>query len=89
MVMLDFVARDFRDDHPKPWDGNYKKLAGLMGVFLVLAVTACHSMPLTIPSASVGPNEQRLGTGEELSTGIMPFQLIPINQSSRFVNAYQ
>jgi len=46
-------------------------------------------MPLTIPSASVGPNEQRLGTGEELSTGIMLFQLIPINQSSRFVNAYQ
>ena len=66
-----------------------KKLAGLTGVFLMLAVTACHSMPLTIPSASVGPNEQRLGTGEEPSTGIMLFQLIPINQSSRFVNAYQ
>ena len=87
--MLDFSARDSRDDHPKPLEEAMKRLAGLMGVFLVLTVTACSSIPLTIPSAPVGPNEQRLGTGEGSSTGIMLFQFIPINQNSRFVNAYQ
>ena len=60
-----------------------------MGVLLVLTVTACHSIPLTIPSASVGPNEQRLGTGEGSSTGVTLFQFIPINQNDRFVDAYQ
>jgi hypothetical protein len=66
-----------------------KRWAGLMGVLLVFTVTACHSIPLTIPSAPVGPNEQRLGTGERSSTGIMLFQFIPINQNDRFVDAYQ
>lgn len=59
------------------------------GVVLILTMTACHSMPLTIPSAPVGPNEQRLGTGEGSSTGIMLFQFIPINQNDRFIEAYQ
>ena len=77
--MLDFTARDSRDDHPKPLEETMKKLAGLMGVFLVLTVTACNSIPLTIPSAPVGPNEQRLGTGEGRSTGFMVLGFIPIN----------
>jgi hypothetical protein len=89
MIMLDFAARDSRDDHPEPLEEAMNRLAGLMGVFLVLAVTACNSIPLTIPSAPVGPNEQRLGTGEGRSTGIMVLGFIPINQNSRFVNAYQ
>ena len=55
--MLDFAARDSRDDHLEPLEEAMKRLAGLMGVFLILAVTACHSIPLTIPSAPVGPNE--------------------------------
>ena len=90
--MLDFAARASRHDHPKPskpLEETMKRLAGLMGVFLVLTVTACSSIPLTIPSAPVGPNEQRLGTGEGSSTGIMLFQCIPINQNARFVKAYQ
>ena len=58
-------------------------------LFLALSITACHSVPLTIPSAPVGPNEQRLGTGEGSSTGIMLFQFIPIKQNDRFVDAYR
>lgn len=87
--MLDFAARDSRDDHLEPLEEAMKRLAGLMGVFLVLTVTACNSIPLTIPSAPVGPNEQRLGTGEGRSTGFMVLGFIPINQNSRFVVAYQ
>ena len=66
-----------------------RKTLGWIGVFLVLTITACQSVPLTIPSAPVGPNEQRLGTGEGSSTGIMLLQLIPINQNDRFVKAYR
>ena len=66
-----------------------QKSLGWIGVFLVLTVTACHSVPLTIPSAPVSPNEQRLGTGEGSSTGIMLFQFIPIKQNDRFVDAYR
>jgi len=60
-----------------------------VGVVLGLALTACQSAPLAIPSSPLGPNEQRLGTGEGSSTGIMLFQFIPINQNDRFVNAYR
>lgn len=66
-----------------------KKWAAWMGVLLVLTMTACHSAPLMIQSPPLGPNEQRLGTGEGSSTGIMLFQFIPINQNDRFVKAYQ
>lgn len=59
------------------------------GIVLALTLTACHSVPLTIPSAPVGPNEQRVGSGEGSSTGIMLFQFIPINQNDRFVDAYR
>lgn len=62
---------------------------GLTGALFVLALTACHSAPLTIPSGPLGPNEQRLGIGEGSSTGIMLFQFIPINQNDRFVDAYR
>jgi hypothetical protein len=60
-----------------------------IGAVLVLATTACHSTPLTIPSGPIGPNEQRLGMGEGSSTGLMLFQFIPINQNDRFVEAYR
>lgn len=66
-----------------------REWCGWIGVVLLLTMTACHSVPLTIPSAPVGPNEQRLGAGEGSSTGIMLFQFIPINQNDRFVNAYR
>jgi len=66
-----------------------KKWTGFFGAIVILALTACHSTPLTIPSAPLGPNEQRLGTGEGSSTGIMLFQFIPINQNDRFVDAYR
>ena len=70
-------------------EGHMQKILGVIGVFLAVTITACHSVPLTIPSAPVGPNEQRLGTGEGSSTGIMLFQFIPIKQNGRFVDAYQ
>jgi len=66
-----------------------KKWTGFSGAIVILALTACHSTPLTIPSAPLGPNEQHLGTGEGSSTGIMLFQFIPINQNDRFVDAYR
>lgn len=66
-----------------------KKWTGFFGAIVILALTACHSTPLMIPSAPLGPNEQRLGTGEGSSTGIMLFQFIPINQNDRFVDAYR
>ena len=59
--------------------------SGLAGLLLALVVAACHSTPLTIPSAPVGPNEQQLGIGEGSSTGIMLFQFIPINQNDRLL----
>ena len=39
--------------------------------------------------APLGPNEQRPGTGEGSSTGVMLFQFIPINQNDRFVDSYR
>ena len=66
-----------------------RKWCGWIGIVLALTMTACHSVPLNIPSSPVGPNEQRLGVGEGSSTGIMLFQFIPINQNDRFVDAYR
>lgn len=66
-----------------------KTLSGLLGIFVMLTLMACHSIPLNIPSAPVAPNEQRLGIGEGSSTGIMLFQFIPINQNDRFIEAYR
>ncbi|MGQ0694425.1 MAG: hypothetical protein ACT4OL_02475 [Nitrospiraceae bacterium] len=60
-----------------------------VGVALGLTLAACQSVPLTIPSAPVGPDEQRVGVGERSSTGIMLFQFIPIKQNDRFVDAYR
>ena len=57
-------------------------------VFAVLVVTACHSVPLQIPTAPPGPDEEVLGPATGNSTGIMLFQLIPINQNDRFQAAY-
>jgi hypothetical protein len=65
----------------------------IMGVFLgaLLLVTtaACHSTQVKIPTAPVGPNEKALGPTEGSSAGLMLFQVIPINQNTRFEKAYQ
>ena len=63
--------------------------SSLAGLLLTLVVAACHSTPLTVPTAPVGSNEQQLGIGEGSSTGLMLFQFIPINQNDRFVDAYR
>lgn len=54
----------------------------------VLAITACHSVPLTIPTAPVGPDEEVLGEASGNQTGIMLLGFIPIKQNSRFQAAY-
>ena len=56
---------------------------------LLLMLTSCTSAPLKIPTEPIQPNEQELGPAEGNATGIMLFQLIPIKQNQRFVQAYQ
>ena len=41
-----------------------KRWLGLAGVLLLLTVTACNSVPLSIPSGPIGPNEKKMGVGE-------------------------
>ena len=66
-----------------------KRWLGLIGVLLVLTVTACHSVPLSIPSGPIGPNEKKMGVGEGTALGLMILGFIPVNQNERFVEAYQ
>ncbi|KAF0218383.1 MAG: hypothetical protein FD174_3000 [Geobacteraceae bacterium] len=63
----------------------------LLAVVAVFLITGCTSTPLRIPTPQdklVDRDYQVLGQGEGSSTGIMLFQLIPINQNDRFQNAY-
>ena len=53
-----------------------------------LALTACHSVPLTISTPPVQPDEEVLGKATGNATGIMLFQFIPIKQNGRFQAAY-
>ncbi len=62
--------------------------SGLLGALLMLVLAACTSTQVRFPSAAVGPNEKALGHTEGSSVGIMLFQFIPINQNTRFENAY-
>ena len=55
----------------------------------VLVMVGCHSVPLTIPTAPLGPGETVVGEAQGSSTGLMLFQIFPINQNDRFVSAYQ
>ena len=55
----------------------------------VLVTAACSSAPLTIQTAPIGPNEKVIGEVRGSSTGAMLFQILPINQNRRFVNAYR
>jgi len=65
-----------------------KSVGVLLGVFLLVAIAACSSTPVKLPSAAVGPNEKVIGPTEGSSTGIMLFWFIPIVQNTRFENAY-
>jgi hypothetical protein len=65
------------------------KMAGVaLCLVLLMATAACQSVPVKLPSASIGPNEKSLGQTEGTSTGIMLFGVIPIIQNTRFENAY-
>ncbi len=57
-------------------------------VFSILMITACHSVPLQIPTVPPAPDEEVLGPTSGNSTGIMLFGFIPINQNDRFQAAY-
>jgi hypothetical protein len=58
----------------------------LLGLLTVLAA-GCASQPLRIPTVTTTAYE-KLGEGEGSSTGLMLFNVIPIGQNKRFVNAY-
>ena len=66
-----------------------KRWLGLAGVLLLLTVTACNSVPLSIPTGPIGPNEKKMGVGEGTARGLMIMGFIPVNQNERFVEAYQ
>ena len=55
---------------------------------LLLLCAACYSSPLTIPTPPLAANERVLGEADGSATGLMLFQVIPINQNERYVNAY-
>jgi hypothetical protein len=55
---------------------------------LLLLATGCTGIPLRLPSAPVGVDEEAIGPVSGEATGMMLFQLIPIGQNERFVLAY-
>lgn len=55
-------------------------ILGLLGA-------GCVSQPLKIPTALNKPYDT-LGEGKGSATGLMLFNVIPIGQNERFVNAY-
>ena len=66
------------------------KLASLvLGAAMLFATAACHSTQLRIPGEPLGPNERLTGVASAHSTGLMLFQVIPINQNDRFRRALQ
>ncbi len=65
-----------------------KYLRNIMFLLGIFALTACHSVPLQIPTAPPGPDEEVLGPAMGSSTGIMLFGVIPIKQNTRFEAAY-
>ena len=66
------------------------KIASLfLGATILFATVACHSTQLRIPGEPLGPNERLTGVVSAHSTGLMLFQVIPINQNDRFRRALQ
>jgi hypothetical protein len=65
-----------------------KYIRNLMFLLGVLVITACHSVPLTISTLPVQPDEEVLGEASGNQTGIMLLQFIPIKQNGRFQAAY-
>lgn len=64
------------------------KTTRVAALLVVLALAACSSAPLTIQTASIGPNERILGDVNGSAVGLMLFQIVPIGQNSRFDRAY-
>jgi len=60
-----------------------------LGAALILATAACHSTQVRIPGEPLGPDERLTGVASAHSTGLMLFQVIPINQNERFRKALQ
>ena len=63
----------------------------LLIVLVALALAGCQGMPVRVPTPVnqvAGKDYKVLGESEGSSTGIMLFQVIPINQNDRFQNAY-
>jgi hypothetical protein len=63
----------------------------LLLLFAFLLLSGCSGIPLNLssqPNKIEGKDYIVLGEGEGTSTGIMLFNIIPINQNSRFKNAY-
>jgi hypothetical protein len=59
-------------------------------VCLVLSLAfGCTSASLKLPTEMSNTNYDVLGEGEGSAVGIMLFNLIPIGQNDRFVDAYQ
>lgn len=66
--------------------GLFMKKFILMAMVGVL-MTGCVSDPLKFPKCDM-TNAKVLGESEGTAVGIMLFNIIPINQNSRFNNAY-
>ena len=64
------------------------KTSILLLTLLPLLWTGCASQPLRIPTVTKTPYDT-LGEGKGSATGLMLFNIIPIGQNERFVNAYQ
>jgi hypothetical protein len=61
----------------------------LLGAALMFTTVACHSSQVRIPGEPLGPNERLTGVASAHSSGFMLFQVIPINQNTRFEKALQ
>lgn len=65
-----------------------KNTTMLLLATLPLLAIGCVSQPLRIPTVTK-TSYDTLGEGKGNATGIMLFNIIPIGQNERFVNAYE
>ena len=64
-----------------------KKTSILSLGLLTLLAAGCVSQPLKIPTVTK-TSYDTLGEGKGSATGLMLFNVIPIGQNERFINAY-